>query len=252
MIPVKDGVPRERRPLVTLGLIAASLIVYLVAIGSGGTLIGGPSTTTALDWGAIPYEWTHWGQHCAIGLGYLGQAVVCTGPHTVGSVAAQPPTWITAFSATFIARNALQLIVNLALVAVFGGAVEDELGHAWLLALYVLGGLVALALALAVDAGSATPLIGNAGALAAVIGAYLALRPNERILSVRVLPLFFAIVETPAWSWALAWIGFDALFGALGTFTGLGGGAGATYYVHYACLPLGALAGLALTRRAPR
>ena len=253
MIPVKDGVPRERRPLVTLGLIAASLIVYLVAIGSGGTLIGGPSTVTVVRWGAIPYEWAHLGQHCAIGLGALGQAVLCTGQAgVVGRVGAQPPTWVTAFSSVFIGRNALQLIVNLSLLAVFGGAVEDELGHAWLLALYVLGGLVALALALAVDAGSATPLIGNAGALAAVIGAYLALRPNERILSVRVLPLFFAIVETPAWSWALAWIGFDALFGALGTFTGLGGGAGATYYVHYACLPLGALAGLARTRRAAR
>jgi len=253
VIPVKDGVPRERRPLVTLGLIAASVVAYLVAIGSGGSLIGGPSTTTVLGWGAVPYEWTHWGQHCAIGLAGLGQAVVCTGPHAVGRVVGtHPPTWITAFSSIFIARDALQLIVNLALLAVFGGAVEDELGHKWLLALYVLGALVALALALALDAGSTTPLIGNAGALAAVIGAYLALRPKEPILSVRVVPLFFAIVETPAWSWALAWIVFDALFGALGTFTGLGGGAGATYYVHYACVALGALAGLAGTRLAPR
>ncbi len=253
MIPVKDGVPRERRPYVTLALIAASLIAYLVAIGSGGALFGGPSAVTVVRWGTIPYEWAHLGQHCAIGLGALGQAVLCTGqPGVVGRVGAQPPTWITALSSVFIARNALQLVVNLSLLAVFGGAVEDELGHAWLLALYVLGGIVALALALAAEPGSATPLIGNAGALAAVIGAYVALRPKERILSVRVVPLFFAIVETPAWSWALAWIGFDALFGALGTFTALGGGAGATYYVHYACLPLGALAGLARTRLAPR
>jgi len=229
------------------------VIAYLVAIASAGALIGGPSAMTVVRWGAIPYEWAHLGQHCAIGLSALGQAVLCTGQAgVVGRVGAQPPTWITAFSSIFIARDALQLIVNLALLAVFGGAVEDELGHKWLLALYVLGALVALALALALDAGSTTPLIGNAGALAAVIGAYLALRPKEPILSVRVVPLFFAIVETPAWSWALAWIVFDALFGALGTFTGLGGGAGATYYVHYACVTLGALAGLARTRLAPR
>ena len=243
MIPSKDGIPLTRAPLVTLALIAASVIVYLVAIASGGSLLGGPSVVTVVRWGAIPYEWAHYGQHCAIGLAGAGQAVLCTGqPDVVGRVGSQPPTWITAFSSIFIARDLLQLIVNLTLLAVFGAAVEDELGRARFVALYLLGGLVWLAIAVGAGPGSTVPLIGNAGALGAVIGAYLALRPRAQIVSVRLVPLFFAIVETPAWAWALAWVAFDALFGALGTFTGLGAGAGATYYVHYACLVLGALA----------
>lgn len=249
MIPVKDGIPLKRAPLATLALILASVIAYLVAIASGGSLLGGPGLVTVVRWGAIPYEWAHYGQHCAIGLAGAGQAVLCTGqPDVVGSVGSQPPTWLTAFSSIFIARDALQLIVNLALLAVFGAAVEDELGRVRFLALYLLGGLAWLALALAAGSGSTLPLVGNAGALCAVIGAYLALRPREQIMSVRLVPFFFAIVEVPAWAWAIAWVGFDALFGALGTFTGLGGGAGATYYVHYACLVLGALATLAAAR----
>jgi membrane associated rhomboid family serine protease len=238
VIAVRDGIPRERRPLVTLALILAGVAIYLVAAASGGSLLGGPATTTVIKWGAIPYELAHWGRHC--GISYMTQTLACAGPGVTGPAGPQPATWVTAFSHFLIARNALELVVNLWLLGVFGGAVEDELGHARLLALYVLGGLAALALAVAVAPDSQTPLIGSAGALAAVIGAYLALRPKEQILGLRLVPLFFAVVELPAWGWALAWVAFDALFGALGTFTGLGAAAGASYYMHYACLPIGA------------
>jgi membrane associated rhomboid family serine protease len=249
VIPIKDGIPLKRAPLVTLTLILASVVAYLVAIASGGSLLGGPSLVTLVRWGAVPYEWAHYGQHCAIGLAGGGQAVLCTGqPDVVGSVGSQPPTWLTTFSSSTSRATKIELVVNLALLAVLGAAVEDELGRARFLALYVLGGLAWLALAVAVGSGSTEPLAGNAGALCAVIGAYLALRPRESIVSVRLVPLFFAIVEVPAWAWAIAWVGFDALFGALGTFTALGGGAGATYYAHYACLVLGALATLAAAR----
>ena len=249
MIPVKDGVARQRRPLVTLALVAASIVVYLVAIGSGGSLIGGPSAVTVVRWGAIPYEWTHWGQHCAIGLAGFGQAVLCTGQaHVIGSAGSQPPTWLTAISQIFIAKDVLQLIVNVALLAVLGSSVEDAMGPARFLALYLLGGLASLAIAIVAGADSVVPLVGNAGALACVIGAYLVLRTKQRILSVGLIPCFFAIYAVPAWAWAGAWVAFDALFGALGTFTGLGGGAGATYYAHYSGLALGALAAWPLAR----
>ena len=249
MIPVKDGIPLRRVPLGTLVLMLAGVIIYVVAITAGGTLLGGPSSETSLNWGAIPYEWAHYGQHCAIGLAGAGQAVLCTGQPDVGGTAgSQPPTWITAFSSMFIARDALQLVVSLALLGVFGAAVEDELGRVRFLALFVLGGLAWVVLAAAVGSGSAAPLLGNAGALAAVIGAYLALRRGEQIVSVRLVPLFFALSEAPAWAWAAGWVCFDALFGALGTFT-VGGDAGATYYVHYACLAVGALAVLAVRSR---
>jgi membrane associated rhomboid family serine protease len=247
-IPIKEAVPLRRVPLVTIALVAASVIVYVIA--SGGSLLGGPSNLTLVRWGAIPYEFAHYGQHCAYGLAGLDQqAVLCSGQaHVAGSAGPQPPTWITAFSSIFIQRDALQLIVNLAMLAVFGAAVEDELGWARFLVLYVLGGLVWIALAAAIDSGSSTPLTGNAGALAAVIGAYLVLRPHGRVVSVRLLPPSFATTEAWAWSSALGWVAFDALFGALGTFTGLGAAAGASYYVHYCCLALGALAVLRRSR----
>ncbi|MGD0197513.1 MAG: rhomboid family intramembrane serine protease [Solirubrobacteraceae bacterium] len=252
MIPIRDSLAHERVPLVTAALIVAGVVVYLVAIAAGGTLIGGPGPQTIVRWGAIPYEWAHYGRHCAIGLAALGEAVLCTGqPHVVGSVGSQPPTWVTAFSQLFIGRNSLELIVNLVLLAVFGWSLEDELGHVRFLVLYLLGGLVTLALAIAVAPGSAVPLVGNGGALATVLGAYLALRPRERVLSVRLVLFFFSIVEVPAAVWILAWVCFDVLFGALGTLTGLGADAGASYYVALCGLAVGALAVLPLSGKQP-
>ena len=42
MIPIKDNIPTDRFPVVTLVLIVANVIVYLLAIRHGGSLISGP------------------------------------------------------------------------------------------------------------------------------------------------------------------------------------------------------------------
>ena len=43
MFPLKDNIPNERFPLVTVALIAINVIVYLVSIRHGGSFFGGPS-----------------------------------------------------------------------------------------------------------------------------------------------------------------------------------------------------------------
>ena len=181
MIPIKDSRRLARVPLVTLALLLANAVVYLVSIGHGGSLIGGPTSETLIRWGAIPYEFSHYGQHCDIGLNGLGQSVLCTGQQAVrGTVAAQPATWLTAFSALFLHANILTLLVNLVFLAVFGTSLEDQLGRARFLGLYALGGLAALALAVAVTPGSASPLIGASGAVATVLGAYVVINPRGK------------------------------------------------------------------------
>ena len=39
MIPIKDNIPTDRFPLVTVGLILVNVIVYLLAVRHGGSLI---------------------------------------------------------------------------------------------------------------------------------------------------------------------------------------------------------------------
>ena len=66
MIPLKDNIPTDRFPFVTLALIVANVVVYLLAIRHGGSLWSGPDTQEVVKYGAIPYALTHPSQHCGL------------------------------------------------------------------------------------------------------------------------------------------------------------------------------------------
>ncbi len=250
MIPLKDNIRLARLPLVTIALIVANVVAYLLAIRSGGSIIGGPNAATIVGYGAIPYEFSHWGQHCALGLAGLGQAVLCTGQaHVTGSPGSQPATWETAFSAMFLHANILHIAGNMIFLAVFGPTVEDRMGRAAYLGFYVLGGLAALALQVAVAPSSIDPTLGASGAIAAVLGAYILLYPRARILTVVILIFFFTIVDLPAWTMLVLWLAFDGVLGALGVSTPFGGGAGVAYYAHIGGFAFGLLVVRAIVRR---
>jgi membrane associated rhomboid family serine protease len=249
MIPLSDNIRLSRTPVVTIALVVANVIAYVLAAVHGGSLLGGPSGQTVVRYGAIPYEFSHWGQHCALGVSLFHQALLCTGQHDViGRTAAQPATWETAATAMFLHANILQLAVNMVFLAVFGARVEDAVGRLAFLAFYVVGGLVALALQVAVAAGSTTPMLGASGALATVLGAYAVLHPRAKVRTLVVAVVRVGFVELMAWVVIAAWFACDAILGA----TGLGtrfGGAGVAYYAHWGGFAFGAIAALALLRR---
>ena len=53
MIPIKDNIPTDRFPFVTVGLILANFIVYILAIRHGGSFISGPDVPEVVKYGAI-------------------------------------------------------------------------------------------------------------------------------------------------------------------------------------------------------
>ncbi|MGD0981637.1 MAG: rhomboid family intramembrane serine protease [Solirubrobacteraceae bacterium] len=250
MIPLKDNIKLARVPFVTIALILANVVAYLLAIRGGGSIIDGPSSVTIVRYGAIPYEFSHWGQHCALGLGALGQTVLCTGQaHVTGSAGSQPATWETAFTAMFLHANILHIAGNMLFLAVFGPTVEDRMGRIRYLAFYLLGGLAALGLQVAVATSSTSPTLGASGAIAAVLGAYILLYPRARILTLVILIFFFTIIELPAWTMLVLWLAFDGVLGAFGVSTPFGGGAGVAYYAHIGGFAFGLLVVRALVRR---
>lgn len=254
MLPLRDRIPLARWPIVTSALIAGNVIVYLIAISStGGSIIDGPASATIVAYGAIPYEFTHLGSHCALGAAGFSQAVLCTGQRGVtGTVSSQPATWETAFSSMFLHVNVLALVLNMGFLAIFGATLEDTLGRARFLAFYLLGGLVALGLAVAVSPDSLTPTLGASGAIAAVLGAYILLYPRAGVLTVVLVPFLFSIVELPAWALLGAWLILEALLGALGVLTP-SGGAHVAYYAQLGGIAFGVLAVRAFARgRQPR
>ena len=62
---MKDNIPTDRFRFVTLALIVANVVVYLLAIRHGGSFFSGPDTHEILKYGAIPDALTHSGVHCA-------------------------------------------------------------------------------------------------------------------------------------------------------------------------------------------
>lgn len=81
---------------------------------------------------------------------------------------------------------------------VFGGNVEDRLGHVGFLALYFLVGFAAAFTQVLMSFDSIAPLIGASGAIAGVLGGYLVLFPRARVLTVVIVILFPLFVELPA------------------------------------------------------
>lgn len=237
--------------MITVAVVVVNVVAYVLAAVHGGSLIGGPSVQTVVRYGAIPYEFGHWGQHCALGLAGFGQAVLCTGQHgVVGHVASQPATWETAFTAMFLHPNVLDLAVNMIFLGVFGASVEDRVGRFAFLMFYLLGGIVALSLQVLVAPGSATPTLGASGAIAAVLGAHVVLYPRAKVRTL-VVPIFrVAFVELAAWIVLAAWFALDAILGAAGLATRFGG-AGVAYYAHWGGFAFGVIVALALLRHRP-
>lgn len=246
MIALRDAIRLRRLPLVTTALIAANVIVYLVAIGSGGSILGGPSAETLIHFGAIPYEFTHLSGHCDLAAAGFSHAILCTGAHgVIGSAFAQPATWQTAFTSMFVHAKLIELAGNVAVLALLGSTLENRLGAARFLAFYVLGGLAALALAIAASPGSSAPALGASGAIAALLGGYLVHHGRSGLPGLAPRRAF----ELPASILAAAWLIFDALAGALGLWGGPGGGV--AYYAHIGGFAFGLLTVRAFTRGRP-
>ena len=106
---------------------------------------------------------------------------------------------------TFMHGGFLHIILNLWTLYIFGPALEDRLGPARFLALYLAAGIIASVAHAVFNAFSAIPALGASGAIAGVIGAYAVRFPYAwvRVLvPIIIFPLFFSI---PAMLFAGIW-----------------------------------------------
>jgi membrane associated rhomboid family serine protease len=242
VFPLKDNIPTERFPVVTVALIVANVFVYFV-LQKGG-ILSAPADGPIVRFGAIPYELTHSGQHCAL----AGQTLAC-GP---GVGAGQPPTWETVFTSMFLHGSVLHLAGNMLFLWIFGNNVEDRLGRILFLVFYLLGGLAALGLQVLVDPDSAAPTIGASGAIAAVLGGYVLLFPRARVVTVVFLIIIFTVIELPALLVLLLWFAEQAVFASTDLITPTGSSGGVAYWAHIGGFLFGLLTIRLLTRRPAR
>ncbi|MCK7594433.1 rhomboid family intramembrane serine protease [Pseudomarimonas salicorniae] len=153
---------------------------------------------------------------------------------------------LTLATALLIHADWLHLVGNLLFLLIFGLPAERALGGGRLLALFLLGGVVANLSAVFALASSRSVIVGSSGAVSALIGAYLVLFPRARLGFVVPLGLFLEFVRTPAPLMIGVWAALQLAF----TVVGPGFGAVA-WSAHAAGFAYGLLHG-ALSRGAVR
>jgi membrane associated rhomboid family serine protease len=241
VFPLKDSIGTRRTPVVTIALIIANVVVFVLSIRHGGSIWSGPDAQTVVHYGAIPYEITHPGKECELA-SQAGQ-LLCEGqPGVRGSVDPQPATWFTALSSMFMHGGLLHIGGNMLFLWVFGNNVEDAMGRFKFIVFYLLGGLAAMALQTAVDPNAAVPSVGASGAVAAVLGGYLVLYPRARVLTLVFLFVFFTFIQIPAMFFLVIWFAQQLLFGYLDYVDPTGGGGGVAYFAHIGGFVFGLLA----------
>ena len=245
MFPLKDNIPTERFPIVTVAIIIANVLVYFFW-QRGGISFGEPTSAHFLsqlsDYGAIPYELTHPDEHCQIVEG--GAQVVCG-----TNAPPQPSTWLTPFTAMFMHGGLLHLGGNMLFLWIFGNNVEDSMGRARFVVFYLLAGVAALALQVVVGPDEQVPTLGASGAIAGVLGGYILLYPRARVLTVIFIIIFFTLIEIPAVVVLGIWIVEQALLGAADLSSPAAGGGGVAYFAHIGGFAFGLLAIKAFAQR---
>lgn len=197
-IPIADVNPTTRTPWVTRALVLINVAVAVVT-----PLSGCGAALAYLEWGLVP-------------AGLFGADQVTVPGCGVGEVAG--PTGL--LTHMFLHAGIVHLVGNMIYLWVFGDNVEDRLGPARYLVLYIGGGLVAAAAQTATDLSATVPLVGASGAVAGVLGAYVVTYPRHRVATLLSFPasllafvvgsrwniILLAVVELPAWLVLGGWV----------------------------------------------
>jgi len=202
MLPLSDGLPARRFPIVNVAIIVANVAVWLF------------------------YELPHLNASVAHASFY---------PCTVDGSCQGPEPWgISWITAMFMHGSWDHILGNMLFLAVFGKNVEDAFGHLRYLAFYVAGGFVAtvtqtaMTLLFGTAAEAHVPNLGASGAIAAVLGAYFVLYPDS---TVRGLVVIYP-VRLSAWFFLGFWFLYQLFEANFGLFGASANGGGVAFFAH--------------------
>ena len=229
MIPYRDENSVERTPIVTLGIIAVNLLVWVLVQGAGSTSLHPDGSVSGLaasvcNLGLIPGELM---LRVQPGSGFeMGGGLWC----------AMDPgrQWSHVLTSMFLHGSWMHIIFNMWFLWLFGNNVEDSMGRLRFVAFYLLSGVGAAALQVAAGPGSPVPMVGASGAISGVMGAYVVLYPRVKVYTLVPIGFFLTSIALPAW----VMLGYWILLQVLG---GLGGGeGGVAFFAHIGGFIVGA------------
>jgi len=179
VIPLRDDVPAKTVPIVNYGLIALNSLMFLFELGLGQGL-----ERFFQQAAVIPALFT--GDDRALG------------PIEVVATSLTPDLGLRVLISMFLHGGWLHFLGNMLYLWIFGDNVEDRMGHGRYLVFYMLTGWVASYAHIWADPVSAIPSIGASGAIAGVLGAYITLYPQARVVMLLPLGILTQLVQVPA------------------------------------------------------
>jgi membrane associated rhomboid family serine protease len=200
VLPLKDVNPTRRTPVITLALIVASVLVFLLWQREP-TRSPLEDLIFNLEQAAIPCEVVQarplTEQELEATFGARGGDVeACgVGREDAPALVSDKRVFLAVFTSMFLHGGFLHIGGNMLYLWIFGNNIEDHLGHLRYLLFYLVGGVAAAATHIALEPDSTIPVVGASGAVAAVMGAYLTWFPRApiRTLLFLGLPLFVTI-----------------------------------------------------------
>jgi len=171
VIPIRHTLPRRAAPIVNRAIVFSNITMFVTQIA-----LGSRAEQIIQTFGYIPARLVH------------------------------PSVWqyswwevaITLVSSLFLHGGFVHLAGNMIYLWVFGGAVEDALGHLRYFFFYLACGAAGSLLHTMIFPLSVIPSIGASGSIAGVLGAFLVLRPRARIVTLFPLVIYWAMAEVRA------------------------------------------------------
>ena len=222
MIPLRDLTPRRRTPFVAWTLVIANVAIFVYQAFVLDT--GQAQAAFLASFAAVPAN---------IGAAVLGQESLAGG-------------LLPLITSMFLHGGLMHLLGNMWFLWIFGGNIEDELGHVKFLLFYVTCGVLATLAHFAAEPSSTVPLVGASGAIAGVMGAYLVRFPRSRVTVLLPLVIIWTTVQLPAFVMLLYWFTIQVLKGTADA------SGGVAWWAHVGGFAIGAVLALYLNRGRPR
>ena len=188
MIPLRHTLAPNRVPVVNRALVAANAIVFIAQL-----FLGAMTEKIILTFGYIPARLAR-------------------------PEAFQYAPWevaITLATSLFLHGGFVHLAGNMIYLWVFGGAIEDAMGHVRYFLFYIACGAAGSLAHTMLFPDSTIPSIGASGSIAGILGAFLVLRPHSKIVTLFPLVVYWAMAEIPAIIFLPVWFGMQFFNGFL-------------------------------------
>jgi membrane associated rhomboid family serine protease len=224
LIPLKDNIPTNNFPVVTVAIIVANILVFVffqhALFGPHGGFSSSGDPEVTVKYSFIPYELSHPGKLCGDEAIVQGQRIttdsqpLCEGAteqftntQTGEPVDAkvervldrnQPSVWVTIFTAMFMHGGVLHIAGNMLFLWIFGNNIEDAMGRLKYIFFYLAGGVAAALGQFIVHTDATVPTLGASGAIAAVLGGYALLYPRARVVTLIFIVFFITVITLPA------------------------------------------------------